>query len=210
MEVGTNMPSDVQCSGDMDTKRIFGRFCARAYSSRVAVGPPGAEGDGISGAPPFNDASSAAFTLALHGWERVVGSKDPKNVVVRCDACFARVGLWMYEHVDDGQLLTGGGLQPTLYAHELHYDDCPWINAATQQSGLRAESNAKESKSASGILTTFLDGTGEMANKGVGSEAESDMASLDGDARDNADKQRFKKVRELTRTFHMSKARKAT
>ena len=208
----TNMPSDVQVNGDLDVKRIFSQFCARTYPSHAAAVPSGTEIESPTNAPLYNDVNSAAFTLALYGWARDTGNKDPKNVVIRCDDCFARVGLWMYEHIDaSGQLLTGGGLQPTLDASEVHYDDCPWINAATQQAGSHAGLTGMESKSsASDILATFLNRTGELASNGVATTLGANRASPDRDAQHAADKQRFKRVRELTRAFHMSKARKVS
>ena len=208
----TIMPSDVQVNGDMDVKRIFGQFCARAYPSHAAAVPPDTESESATNPPPYNDVNSAAFTLALYGWARDTGNKDLKNVVTRCDACFARVGLWMYEHIDaSGQLLTGGGLQPTLDASEVHYDDCPWINAATQQSGSHTGLTGMEPKrSASDILATFLNRAGEMASNGMGTALGTSRTSPDRDMQDAADKQRFKRVRELTRAFHMSKVRKVS
>lgn len=84
-----------------------------------------------------------ALEVALHGWR---GSKDSGNELFQCDACFQRVGLWMYQPnykasrpaLDDGEQSSA-----TVDLVELHRDHCPWRNPNTQKasgslSGLNA------------------------------------------------------------------------
>ena len=78
------------------------------------------------------DTISTALDIALHGWR---GSTESGSELLHCDACFQRVGLWMYqpgyrrrpaepeEEVSDPL---------TVNLIELHRDHCPWRNAASQ------------------------------------------------------------------------------
>lgn len=102
--------------------------------------------------PESRSATSVkALHLALYGWR---GSKDSGNPLLHCDACFQRIGLWMYQpdykstrpsqdednnDNDNENTNDAASLDPT----ELHRDHCPWRNAASQKapgnlSGLNA------------------------------------------------------------------------
>lgn len=82
--------------------------------------------------------SIRAFEIAMHGWR---GSSDSGNDLLHCDACFQRVGLWMYqpeyrrpgtrgsEHTASEDDADAG----ILDLAELHRDHCPWRNSATQK-----------------------------------------------------------------------------
>ena len=91
------------------------------------LGPPGEE-------QPTPEDSLKALEIALHGWR---GSEDSGNELLHCDACFQRIGLWMYQP----------GYQPahsssdadtddiaTIDLVEMHRDHCPWRNPDTQRS----------------------------------------------------------------------------
>ncbi|KAK4549323.1 hypothetical protein LTR36_006320 [Oleoguttula mirabilis] len=91
------------------------------------LGPPGEE-------QPTPEDSLKALEIALHGWR---GSEDSGNELLHCDACFQRVGLWMYQpdykpahsSSDDD-----GGDSATIDLVEMHREHCPWRNAGTQKS----------------------------------------------------------------------------
>ncbi|KAK5729979.1 hypothetical protein LTR17_011496 [Elasticomyces elasticus] len=86
-----------------------------------------------------------ALDVALHGWR---GSQDSGNDLLHCDACFQRVGLWMYQpgyqqsrasSDDDDDSMA------TLDLLELHRDHCPWRNPGTQKaSGTLSGLNASQ------------------------------------------------------------------
>ncbi|KAF2161748.1 hypothetical protein M409DRAFT_69555 [Zasmidium cellare ATCC 36951] len=81
---------------------------------------------------------SKAFEIAMHGWR---GSSESGNDLLHCDACFQRVGLWMYQpdykrpgtsssdHTPNDEGDEAGILDLT----EMHRDHCPWRNAITQK-----------------------------------------------------------------------------
>lgn len=93
---------------------------------------------------PSSESSVRALEIALHGWR---GSQDSGNELLHCDACFQRVGLWMYQpdykpsrtsSDDDAEEDSA-----TVDLVELHRDHCPWRNSITQKasgslSGLNA------------------------------------------------------------------------
>ncbi|EEP76358.1 predicted protein [Uncinocarpus reesii 1704] len=66
-----------------------------------------------------------ALSLALFGWD-LCG--DMHAGLASCNACFRRLGLWMYNPKEDGS----SSIYPNLDVVNEHLDYCPWINAATQ------------------------------------------------------------------------------
>ena len=68
----------------------------------------------------------------MHGW---TGSEDSGNELLHCDACFQRIGLWMYQlgykparssPDDDDQTAA------IVDMVELHREHCPWRNPDSQ------------------------------------------------------------------------------
>lgn len=82
---------------------------------------------------------SKAFEIAMHGWR---GSSESGNDLLNCDACFQRIGLWMYQpsyrrrpsppdtspHEDE----EGQDNTALIDLVEMHRDHCPWRNPSTQ------------------------------------------------------------------------------
>ena len=204
--VETAMPREVQPSTYLHIEDIFNYFCIKAYPSHTNSSQSGSNEKDTVTSPQFDDFNTSAFILALYGWTPDPKNKDSKDLIISCDACFARVGFWMYEHFDkDGQLLSGGGLQPALDAVGVHYHDCAWINGSAQQCIVQTSSGQKLI-SASEALIRFLDRGGVTAS----SNTEAPPVTLDRAARDAADNERFKKIRELTGSYSFKKARKNT
>lgn len=78
--------------------------------------------------------TTKALDLAMHGWR---GSTESGNELLHCDACFQRIGLWMYqpdyktahsrsddESEDDIAIIDGA---------EMHREHCPWRSPSAQQ-----------------------------------------------------------------------------
>ncbi|KAK3707746.1 Golgi membrane exchange factor (Ric1p-Rgp1p) subunit [Vermiconidia calcicola] len=80
-------------------------------------------------------ASTSALEVALHGWR---GSTESGSELLHCDACFQRIGLWMYQpgyrpaasHSDDHE---DGEDPATIDLVDMHREHCPWRNAARQR-----------------------------------------------------------------------------
>lgn len=91
-----------------------------------------------------------ALEIAMHGWRGSVESGGTQ--LLHCDACFQRIGLWMYQpgylaahsaasaaNGDDGEdpqpetdpVATAAQLDLV----EVHREHCPWRNAASQHAG---------------------------------------------------------------------------
>ncbi|KAK0300734.1 hypothetical protein LTS00_000992 [Friedmanniomyces endolithicus] len=90
--------------------------------------------------------AARALGVALHGWR---GSHDSGNDLLQCDACFQRIGLWMYQPgYRQSQARSGESEDDdsaTLDLLELHRDHCPWRNAETQKaSGTLSGLNASQ------------------------------------------------------------------
>ncbi|KAF2210912.1 hypothetical protein CERZMDRAFT_99084 [Cercospora zeae-maydis SCOH1-5] len=103
--------------------------------------------DVIDPADITHPCSVKAFEIALHGWR---GAPESGNDLLYCDACFQRVGLWMYQPeyiasrrrpstTDDGEDVASVDLV------EMHREHCPWRNPETQKAtGSLAELNAAQ------------------------------------------------------------------
>lgn len=84
-----------------------------------------------------------AFDIAMHGWR---GSIDSGTQLLHCDACFQRIGLWMYQpdykpgrHSSESEDEEPGYIDLL----EMHREHCPWRNPESQKatgslSGLNA------------------------------------------------------------------------
>lgn len=85
-----------------------------------------------------------AFDIAMHGWR---GSTDAGTQLLHCDACFQRIGLWMYQpDYKSGRKsfeIEEDEESGTIDLMEMHRDHCPWRNSESQKasgslSGLNA------------------------------------------------------------------------
>jgi hypothetical protein len=85
-------------------------------------------------------ASKKALDLALRGWR---GSVESGQQLLHCDACFQRIGLWMYQpeyiashrrndEAADGDELNSSEDHPGLDLIEMHREHCPWRSADSQ------------------------------------------------------------------------------
>ncbi|KAI9726804.1 MAG: hypothetical protein M1828_000660 [Chrysothrix sp. TS-e1954] len=163
----------------------------------------------------------AALALALTGWHGSISS--PGYALATCDACFRRVGLWLYKPTISG---SANGKDPSLEAEPLkldllssHRDYCPWVSATSQNAvgafeGLaawqilqRVIENAAEFKRTSLESATSADETG--AGRGAGDQI--DGAALDEpkpksiEEVEKEDKVRFAKLKELTKSMGLKR-----
>lgn len=79
-------------------------------------------------------AAISALKVALHGWR---GSTESGSELMHCDACFQRIGLWMYQpgyrpaNLDaDDEDTTDSAIIDLV---DMHRDHCPWRNPTTQK-----------------------------------------------------------------------------
>ena len=78
--------------------------------------------------------SERALEVAMHGWR---GTKESGSQLLNCDACFQRIGLWMYQpdyrppghESEDGESEDGAVIDLV----EMHREHCPWRNPTTQK-----------------------------------------------------------------------------
>ncbi|TKA72511.1 hypothetical protein B0A55_07031 [Friedmanniomyces simplex] len=86
-----------------------------------------------------------ALEVALHGWR---GSHDSGNDLLHCDACFQRIGLWMYQPGYRQSRASSDNDDEdaaNLDLLELHREHCPWRNPETQKaSGTLSGLNASQ------------------------------------------------------------------
>ena len=87
-----------------------------------------------SGASEDATSSERAFEVAMHGWR---GTKESGSQLLNCDACFQRIGLWMYQpdyrppgHDSDNEENEDSALIDLV---EMHREHCPWRNSVSQK-----------------------------------------------------------------------------
>ena len=200
------MPKDVEPYSKEITEQMFHTFRRRLYHDPAASIHNDTERQVSSEAPQLDDSNIVAFVLALYGWARDFTNDSDRDIIVQCKTCFARAGLWMYERIDqDGRALTGGGLQSTFYADNLHYHDCPWINGETQTDNPYAESHTQRKSPAWEVLATFLQRLDPSLSVEIQNSSQDVAATSDRTARDVADKARFERVKALTKSINLKR-----
>ena len=166
------------------------------------------------------DVRFRAFTFALFGWGVEESSNYAAEDVASCDACFRRLGLWLYRPRE----LSGGGIgEPRkdkldLMGEHRHY--CPWANATTQLAGWKASDGeldivagwqiaAKTILNAARLIRSSLVSSSNDPIQAMSSPA-TDVPALPqttADREDN-DKKRFALIRKLTKSFRVKKPKK--
>ena len=76
----------------------------------------------LSKSMPIN---RSALSLSCFGWDAVA---DGTAGLVGCNACFRRLGLWMYKPKQNGDVT----VYTSLDAASEHMDYCPWIDKVAQ------------------------------------------------------------------------------
>ncbi|OQO03867.1 hypothetical protein B0A48_10508 [Cryoendolithus antarcticus] len=168
-----------------------------------------------------------ALGIALHGWR---GDSELDINLLHCDACFQRIGLWMYQpgYVPGRGVLAAednDGAEPEQAAInllEMHRMHCPWQNAGNQ-----AASGTFEGMNAGQILNKVVSTYAReqrRRSEQAGKEDEVDLESTNlhgalannGDAAqkpsaaeiDQMDKERESKLRKLKRLFTVHRSSK--
>ena len=89
-------------------------------------------------------ARTRALEVAFHGWR---GSTEAGSELLHCDACFQRIGLWMYQpgYKPKSASAEDGEDAAVIDLVEMHREHCPWRNPTTQRgSGSLAGLNASQ------------------------------------------------------------------
>lgn len=174
-----------------------------------------------------------AFEVALHGWR---GSTEANSALLHCDACFQRIGLWMYQpgyhsngattvadEDDDGEEQDNS--TATIDLVNMHRDHCPWRNASVQRaSGTLRGLNACEilQRVASTFARDYRRRSAEQMQRsgasGDGAEAvesgegvamdENDVPVLSRDEIAAQDKERESRLRKIKNMFSIRRKTK--
>lgn len=168
---------------------------------------------------PSSDASAEskakALGIAMHGWR---ATSESYAELLHCDACFQRVGLWMYQPgyrtsssstTADEEEDTG---PPTIDLVEMHREHCPWRNAQSQHaSGSLAGLNACEILGR--VVSTYArEQRRRTAERAVPRpedladvEDETPLPVLSRDEVDRLDKERESKLQRLKKLFSIKR-----
>jgi hypothetical protein len=86
-----------------------------------------------SDASEDSTSSERALEVAMHGWR---GTKESGSQLLNCDACFQRIGLWMYQpdyRPPGSDSENEDSEDAAIDLVEMHREHCPWRNPTTQK-----------------------------------------------------------------------------
>ncbi|KAA8644329.1 hypothetical protein EYZ11_001638 [Aspergillus tanneri] len=135
-----------------------------------------------SGIQKETSINRTAFVLAFFGWNNV---SDGAVGLAECNACFRRLGLWMYRPKENGD----EAIYETLDAETEHMEYCPWINRVSQSGIGRQSQKSQELRSGWELLAQSLKTKHRRrirSTASMDSLAVSETASVDGSAVDEA------------------------
>ena len=159
-----------------------------------------------------NENAAKALDIALHGW---TGLREAGMDLLQCEACFQRIGLWMYQpgyrsalNYDNDE---DGSNDLTIDLVQLHREHCPWRNAISQRaSGSLSGLNASEVLQR--VVTTYVREHRRRSNETAsvttaelepGGDAELPIYSKEEVARQ--DKERESRLRKLKSLFSIKR-----
>ena len=136
LKMSSSVPPLVKLPDGLDLDDLFTQFttCLAHFKPAASI-----ETRSDTANDPSTSVSESvkqkALAIALFGWRGDQSISIMGSDILRCDACFRRLGLWMWQKrpapadgpVDDYCRIFEG--------HGEHLRYCPWVNAATQNAG---------------------------------------------------------------------------
>ncbi|KAF2860544.1 zf-C3HC-domain-containing protein [Piedraia hortae CBS 480.64] len=143
--------------------------------------------------------------VAMHGWH---GASDTGNDLLHCNACFQRIGLWMYQRCETEDKNQSDHNIIDLVS--MHREHCPWRNPQTQQAtDTLAGKNACEILSR--VCSTFVREktrkSGGLYLEGTASEDARESRSISRQDIEEQDRVRDSRLRRI-KTLFTTKKRK--
>lgn len=209
----SELPSNVTCPEGIDMNRVM---------ETLPEDFPGSSDSDANGSTQeiiSKHIKKDAFALAILGWEAETGHIKG---LVTCNACFRRLGLWLFQKGQLSSLTDTDGMQDEAAVASLdvvseHRDYCPWINPVSQDGDkpgwellvnvlrtahhFRSRSSSKAAVSAPQVQQ----GTGEQGDP----SEHAPLAEEERSVRDQKDKERFARLRKLKKVFDVKSTRKA-
>lgn len=167
--------------------------------------------------PATPDLAAKALRIALTGWR---GTTESRTALLNCDACFQRVGLWMYEgrssptennHKGPGDEEADDGTALDLV--EMHREQCPFRNGAVQNMTSEPFAGWPAWRILWSVVARYADERRRRARDrffdGPGEgEVEEPKVELSREEVARLDKERTNKLRRLKRVFGLGVKRK--
>ncbi|MCJ1395643.1 hypothetical protein MMC18_008529 [Xylographa bjoerkii] len=158
-----------------------------------------------------------ALKLALFGWQ---AETEHDLKLATCNACFRRLGLWLYLPREDVNGSSGQkeAIVSRLDLIEEHRSYCPWINESSQNGDPLPQAATPESAGFAGweILVKVIQNVRHTLGDYSDFESSTDIGSrssastyLDKTARDAQDQERWAKIKKLKQVFRVKKAKGA-
>lgn len=166
---------------------------------------------------PAQSLDEEALKFALFGWH----AESEQNLqIATCDACFRRLGLWLFVPRARSQGSPGGreAIVSRLDLVEEHRSYCPWVNLSAQ-SARRGDLASKESSSEQAgwqMLARVIENAQNTASAlmdddeptGLGSPL-STSTNIDKTLRDAQDQERWSKLKKLKQVFRVKRVKGA-
>ena len=157
-----------------------------------------------------------ALMLALFGWQ---AETEHDLKIATCNACFRRLGLWLYLPRENANGSSGGDKQSIMSRLDLieeHRPYCPWINALSQNGDILPPGCSSESARLAGweILVKVVQNIRHTSKEysdveiptSTGSPTSADTY-LDKAVRDAHDQERWARIRNLKQVFRVKRAK---
>ena len=157
-----------------------------------------------------NHINEQALTLALFGWQ---ADPDRSVGVATCNACFRRLGLWLFKSRSKPNQEIGEEepIMSCLDVVDEHRDYCPWVNGASQHGDQKASHDEPVPAESAGweILIQALRNVHRIKSS-FSSPSEIDgLDSIldDTAAREAKDKERWVKFKRLKEIFQVKRVK---
>ena len=130
--IASEIPSEIDTPSAVETAKILKQInieiTRRSHESN----------NGGAAAEKTLPSDPPALILALFGWQ----AEESGHVsgVVTCNACFRRLGLWLFKPPPGTDELSGDSAMTRLDVVAEHRDYCPWVNAVAQNGSKRRAS----------------------------------------------------------------------
>lgn len=161
-----------------------------------------------------SEISEQALGFALFGWQ---AESERGLELASCNACFRRLGLWLFVPRPDPGSPTGEkeAVVNRLDLVQEHRSYCPWINASAQSGGTKSsviEDGAKELRGWEMVLRVVenLQYTHNVEDDSLVTLGRPMSASTDLDraVKDAKDQERFAKFKKLKKAFTIKRVKR--
>ena len=145
LKMSSSVPPRMKLPGGLDLGDLFAQVttCLAHFKPATTAKTP-IDGASDPSSSISDDIKQKALAIALMGWRGDQSISIKGSDILRCDACFRRLGLWMWQRSPPAADGPADSYCRVFEAHGEHLQYCPWINAAMQNAGRSAADGAQK------------------------------------------------------------------